>query len=106
MMDRTTRIAGEKTVSDWQELRGKLVDEGDAETWKKAFEDFFYERLNTRYFAPIRALENMEDKNGEGFSIVVIQCSLIEFLASTIEGKTFRLRKKDEAGAWRIRIFE
>ena len=30
------------------------------------------------------------DEQGEGFSIVALQCSLIEFLASTLEGKSYK----------------
>lgn len=96
MMALETRIAGQKTVADWQKLKGKLVIEGDVEPWREAFVDFFYERLKTRYFLPIEVLEKMSDKNGEGFSIVAIQCSLIEFLASTVEGKTYRYRRKGD----------
>jgi hypothetical protein len=36
---------------------------------------------------------------GEGFAIVTLHCSLIEFLAATLEGKAYRLPKK---GAPRI----
>ena len=96
MMNPTTKIAGKKTVADWQQLKSKLLVEGEAEPWKEAFEDFFHERLKTRYFVPLQVLENMPDKNGEGFSIVAIQCSLIEFLASTVEGKSYRYWRKGD----------
>ena len=33
---------------------------------------------------------------GEGFSIVAIQCSLIEFLESTIQGKSYRYRRNGD----------
>jgi hypothetical protein len=33
---------------------------------------------------------------GEGFSIVAIQCSLIEFLESTIQGKRYRFRRNGD----------
>ena len=33
---------------------------------------------------------------GEGFSIVAIQCSLIEFLESTIQGKSYRYVRKGD----------
>lgn len=96
MMPPDTRIAGQRTVADWQNLRAKLVDGNDTSPWKEAFEGFFFERLRTRYYAPIQLLEKMPDKNGEGFAIVAIQCSLIEFLASTIEGKTYRYRRNGD----------
>ena len=84
-----TKIAGKKTVADWQKLKATLDVGGDARPWKTAFEDFFRERLKTRYFAPINSIKTIPKKNGEGFSIVAIQCSLIEFLGATVEGKTY-----------------
>lgn len=95
-MPSETRIAGQKTVADWQKLKAKLVEGNDSEPWTEAVEEFFQQRLKTRYFAPIQALENMPDKNGEGFAIVAIQCSLIEFLASTVEGKMYRYRRNSD----------
>lgn len=92
-----TRIAGEFTVADWKNAK-KLLNEdptkksGDEKTklWDEAFEKFFRTRIETRYFGPIRLLQEMNKNNGEGFSIVTIQCSLIEFFASTIEGKGYK----------------
>ncbi len=85
-----TRIAGDMTVADWKITRDKLENAADANIWKTAFCEFFKKRLETRYFRPIRALEDMKDNDGEGFAIVALHCSLIEFLASTLEGKTYR----------------
>ncbi|MEJ2229129.1 MAG: hypothetical protein P8Y67_13045 [Alphaproteobacteria bacterium] len=96
MMPQGTKIAGMKTVADWQKLKATLIVGGDAAPWKNAFEDFFHERLRTRYFDPIEKLSQMTCKNGEGFSIVTIHCSLIEFLSSTFEGKNYRYRSKDD----------
>jgi len=90
MMAAETKIAGKKTVADWQKLKATLVVGGDSGPWESAFEDFFHERLRTRYLAPIEVLRHIPDKNGEGFSIVAIQCSLIEFLGSTLQGKCYR----------------
>ena len=84
-----TKIAGRKTVADWQKLKDTLVVGGDAGPWRVAFADYFHERLRTRYFDPIGVLKRIPSKNGEGFSIVVIQCSLIEFLGATLKGKIY-----------------
>lgn len=92
-----TRIAGRKTVRDWRELEGKLTaSRKDEALWQEAFNDFFKERIETRYLTPVKTLNQLSNDNGEGFSIVTIYCSLIEFLESTLTGKTYRYRKKSD----------
>ena len=90
-----TRIAGEKTISDWKKLRENLLPDKEfkEEDWEKAFDGYFMKRLETRYFRPIRALEAIEENAGEGFSIVALYCSLIEFLQATREGKIYNRQK-------------
>lgn len=91
------RIAGDKTVGQWKDLKSKLTVGGTPELWEKAFREFFLERLHTRYFAPIKILmepdshrKNSEEPwHGEGFAIVALQCSLIEFLGATLKGQTY-----------------
>jgi len=89
-----TRIAGDKTVADWNALKAEYSREKTEKFWRIAFTDFFKQRVETRYFAPIDCLSSQGSGTGEGFSIVAIQCTLIEFLGSTIEGKNYRFRKK------------
>lgn len=84
------KIAGCRTVTEWKASKADLKVGGDAAPWQRAFENFFVERLTTRYFAPIEAIRGLQNDSGEGFSIVAIQCSLIEFLGSTLEGKSYR----------------
>ncbi len=84
------RIAGDRTVGKWFALRPRLLDGNDSEAWQLAFDGFFRMRLESRYFEPIRALQKLDKRKGEGFSIVSIQCSLIEFFGSTLEGKSYR----------------
>lgn len=86
-----TKIAGKKTILNWKEHREKLLPTVDfsKEAWEEAFTDYFMQRLETRYFEPIRAISALENDNGEGFSIVALYCSLIEFLQATQEGKQF-----------------
>lgn len=90
MLPDYTRIAGQKTVADWKAMKGRLDGTNDPAIWAEAFEGFFKGRINSRYFEPIRAIEKMEQDVGEGFAIVTLHCSLIEFLASTLKGKTYR----------------
>lgn len=85
-----TRIAGTKTVADWKSIRVRLDGDNNQAVWRDAFNDFFLARLDSRYFKPIEALGSMKLFDGEGFSIVTLHCSLIEFLASTVDGRTYR----------------
>lgn len=86
------KIAGYRTVGDWLACKEKLIVGSDPASWKRACDNFFLERLRTRYFRPIDALIDSDELEGEGFSIVAIQCSLIEFLGSTVEGTSYRYR--------------
>ena len=71
-----------RSAADWRQLSGGLVI-GDATTpWAKAFHEFLFQRLESRYLKPIRLLQDNGTWEGEGFSIVSIQCALLEFLAA------------------------
>lgn len=85
-----TCIAGEMTVADWTAMKRCLNGCNGTADWPEAFADFFKGRITSRYFEPIRAIEKMGQDVGEGFAIVTLHCSLIEFLASTLEGKSYR----------------
>lgn len=85
----STRIGPSKTVADWLAIR-KKVGGSTPEEWEKVFDDFFKDRLDSRYLEPIRILQDRSDCDGEGFSIVAIQCSLIEFLEATRQGRKYR----------------
>lgn len=87
-------IAGWKTAQDWRCLKTEL--EGSNPPWQAAFETFFVRRIALRYLNPIKLLQEHGTFEGEGFSIVAIQCTLIEFLAATRLGKSYRLVKKGE----------
>ena len=89
-------IAGSKTCDDWKSFRARLVPGGDQKQWQKAFNSFFHARLSLRYLNPIKVLQDNGTFRGEGFSIAAIQCTLIEFLESTIQGRSYRyLRRGD-----------
>lgn len=89
-------ISGWKTLNDWKATRTILVDSPKTEDWERAFEEFFRTRLKLRYLGPIAVLQDNGTFQGEGFSIAVIQCSLIEFLESTLQGVKYRYLKKGE----------
>jgi len=89
-------IAGKKMVSQWRSFEATLTVGGDPGLWRKAFKDYFHARLSYRYLKPLKTLKKSGPMLGEGFSIVAIQCSLIEFLESTIQGKSYRYRRNGD----------
>lgn len=90
------RIAGEKCVRDWRAIRVKL--DTDVALWKTVALDYFHARIATRYLEPIKAIRANSTLEGEGFSIIAIDCTLIEFLESTIQGKSYRhVRRGDRS---------
>ena len=76
----TTFIAGRKTVSDWLLMKKELTDFKNDIIWEKAYDDYFLTRLKDRYLTPIDSIKENGGYTGEGFSIMTIICSLIEFL--------------------------
>lgn len=87
-----TRIAGTLTIDDWNNFCKTLEGTPSKQDWIEAYELYFYQRLNARYLEPIRVLRKAfrNSNTGEGFSIVTIQCCLIEFLESTAQGKNYK----------------
>lgn len=83
-------IAPGKTGDDWKDFAEKLVPGGDAGLWAEAFETYLLARLQSRYLKPIANVQDKGAWKGEGFTIVSIQCALIEFLAATRLGKIYR----------------
>ncbi len=99
MNDQQTYIAGWKTPSDWLAFKVQLLEKGGEELWKKAFREYFQERLNLRYLHPVKVLQENGTFTGEGFSIMAILCTLIEFLESTVQGLKYKYsRSKNDLG--------
>ncbi|MDF8357293.1 hypothetical protein [Ensifer adhaerens] len=88
--DRSESIAPGKTKDHWRAFVKKLVPGGDEVLWAEACDSFLFARLRSRYIDPIAAVREGSKWNGEGFTIVSIQCALIEFLAALREGKKYR----------------
>jgi len=90
------KIAEEYTVGYWKGLRDKLpVDENpDNQDWDEALK-IFETRVNTRFINPIVEISKMDPDagKGEGFSVVALQCILIEFFEAFYEGRTFILKR-------------
>lgn len=90
MLPKCTRIAGRETVEDWLLVRDLLEREPSQSLLEDVFCRFFEGRINSRYFEPIRQIEKLIGKEGEGFAIVTLYCSIIEFLAAIRLGKKYR----------------
>jgi hypothetical protein len=91
-----TQIAGWKTIDDWRTFRPSLIVGSSPLTWQVAYKEYFLTRLDLRYFNPIRILQKHGTFQGEGFSILAIQCTLIEFLESTVQGISYRYLRRGE----------
>ena len=89
-------IAGCLTAEDWRKLRAELHASDRTSPWDRAYRDYYRQRLDLRYLEPIRTLQENGSYQGEGFSIVSIQCALIEFLAATHNGCAYRFLTRGE----------
>lgn len=89
-------IAGSFTAKNWQARKIELYANENEAHWARAFEDFLMLRLSLRYLNPLKVLKNNGKLQGEGFTIVSIQCALIEFLAALKVGKNYRFLKRGE----------
>jgi len=89
-------IAPGKTVADWKTRRAALMGNDDPVLWGKTYDEFFLGRLKSRYLDPIDTLQAHDVSQGEGFTMVTVQCALIEFLAATVKGENYRHVKDKE----------
>jgi hypothetical protein len=90
-----TRTSNPKTCGDWRGFRKQLTSAAGVDPWQSAFQEYFLARVHLRYLAPIQLLQELDAKQGEGFAIVAIHCTLIEFLESTFQGKIYRYARRD-----------
>src|SRR5437588_8315723 len=84
------RIAGKRTVRRWHALRTQLQANPNRRLWTSAFEHFYLERIRTRYLNPIASISRHDTQVGEGFAVVALCCTLIEYLESCERGDNFR----------------
>ena len=84
----TTKIAGDYTVARWKQDRQILASTDDVVEWQEAF-SIFHVRIKKRFLSPIDAILISDKEEGEGFTVVAIQCILIEFLAAFYFGKVY-----------------
>ena len=83
-----------KEIKDWENIRQTLNQQYkyDAD-WEKSIE-IFNNRIRRKFFDPIQYLIDQNSIKGEGFTIVTVQCALIEMFAAFKTGKIFNHSKK------------
>lgn len=76
-------------IEIWNKLRLKLNNSYEYnDDWKEAIE-LFETRLDRKFFKPLKSLITKGKLEGEGFTIVTVQCALIEALASFRTGQIY-----------------
>lgn len=77
---------------DWPTIKATIDGNPSTETWTSAADVVLRARLNRLYFDPIHRLTRKQGEpgQGEGFAILTIQCSVLEFLAALREGWSFK----------------
>ena len=83
------RIAGKYTDKQWATLRKRLQAKPTKRLWDSAFRRFYRMRIDTRYLKPIASILKHDTELGEGFAMVALFCSLLEFLESCERGDNF-----------------
>lgn len=77
---------------DWPAIKATVRGDPSQDTWAAVADAVLRKRLKRLYFDPIHRLtrEPGEPGQGEGFAILTIQCSVLEFLAALRKGWNFR----------------
>jgi hypothetical protein len=91
-----TYLSPSKTKADWVAVRKKLDTKAPPSLWREVVDSFFHDRVDSRYLQPIERIQKAGALQGEGFSILTIQCALIEFLESTMQGIAYRYLRRGE----------
>lgn len=93
-----TYISAFINVAQWKEARKKLIKgilwgDNNKSEWLNAFK-LLDTRITTRFLNPINWILEKKHNCGEGFSIVALQCVLIEFLEAFFQGKIYTTSRK------------
>lgn len=89
MLPETTELAPGATVKMWRNFVRSNPETACEDDWGEVVKKFYRSRLQSRYLDPIKTLQGGPGI-GEGFAIVAIQCSLIEFLESCHQGTNYK----------------
>ena len=84
------RVAGQYSDKQWIRLKKRLQQNPSKRLWDLAFRRFFRTRIDTRYLKPMASIRAGGTELGEGFAIVAVFCTLVEFLESCERGRNFR----------------
>jgi hypothetical protein len=80
-------------ITYWSQKRQTLRNSYDfSEHWQEVIERF-KRRIEDFYFAPIDKIKDPNKLKGEGFTILTIQCALIEMFAAFKYGKIHKFNK-------------
>ena len=80
-------------IETWNNLRPLLNNTYNySDNWEKATK-LFQTRLNRKFFKPLQSIIDKRLLEGEGFTIVTVQCAIIESLASFRTGQIFAHKK-------------
>src|SRR5712692_3482640 len=90
------KIAGKQTDGKWTSLKKRLQSKPTGRLWASAFRRFYRARIDTRYLDPIASIKEHDRQLGEGFTIVALFCTLVEYLESCERGKNFRFVGKSK----------
>lgn len=88
----TVKIAGKRTVSQWNALSDKLKNNPTEKDWEYAVQ-FFDERINERYLEPAERIKGdgtISNLKGAGFAICTLMCALVENLETFYRGINFK----------------
>lgn len=89
-----------KEIKKWHKLRTSLSQDYTYNNdWETAIE-LFDKRLKRKFFNPVQLIINEQKLEGEGFTILTVQCSLIEMLSSFRKGEIFNHKKKATSPAY------
>jgi hypothetical protein len=88
------KIAGKQTDAPWTSLKTRLQADPPPHLWASAFRRFHRARIDTRYMMPIASIRKADRQIGEGFVMVALFCTLVEYLESCERGYNFRFVPK------------
>ncbi|AUW43865.1 hypothetical protein CUJ84_Chr003529 [Rhizobium leguminosarum] len=80
----------DKFPKAWPTIKVALAADASPEQWDLAIQNCLDTRFRLRYFDPIEGIDRSRKLKGEGFLILTIQCSVVEFLASLRRGWNYR----------------
>jgi hypothetical protein len=89
------RVARLRNGDDWRRFRCELLTSATSSAWLEA-PVWIRDRIDSRFLDPVALILKADARAGEGFTIVAIDCILMEFLEALHQGKTYRYRERDD----------